>query len=103
MKLPEGMIKVDSEFGKFLGFTSDKFEEGSYLWGEPKNNLIYISFIWALKKGAFRNLMQKIEKLGLIFKIPTPLERMLEIGIKQGWRKTEEIHNGDCYTILTNK
>ena len=88
LEAQNGMIKLDSELAQKLGFTSDKFVSASYLW--LHGNTIVISFIWARQKGAFRNLIEKIEECGYDFKIPTPCPRMMEIAEKQGWVLCED-------------
>lgn len=88
MNMPEGIINVDSEFGKELGFTSEAgFDKDSYLWGYPDFNGIILSLIICTKKGGFMNLMKNIEKKKLLFRIPNPSNRIIEIGEKQGWKK----------------
>lgn len=76
MNLPDGLIKIDSDFGKEIGFISSNFANFSYLWGKPKENRIYISMIVSKEKGAFKQMMEEIEKRDIIFRIPTPLGRM---------------------------
>jgi len=83
---PQGKIGVDSDFGKEIGFTSDNFSDWSWLWGKGKT--LILTVIISKRKGAFRDLMQKVEESGYTFQIPTPSDRMLEIGMKQGWRFT---------------
>lgn len=79
----EGIINIDSDLGKQLGFTSDRFFPDSYLWRE--GNTIIISLIIAKEKGMFRQLIKAIQENGFDFEIPTPSNRMREIGIKQKW------------------
>jgi hypothetical protein len=76
ISVPEGFIKIDSDFGKEIGFTSLNFAYFSYLWGVPKENLIYISMICSKKSGEFKQMMKEIERRGINFRIPTPLGRM---------------------------
>jgi hypothetical protein len=90
MNLPTGFIGVDSDFGKEVGFTSDKFMTGCYLWGVPDRNLIWISVVYSKHKGSFRKMMEKIEAMGMTFRIPTFSMRMWEIGKKQGWNVGED-------------
>jgi len=94
---PEGMINIDTEPAKQLGFTSDRFEPDSYLW--RYGNTIVISFIIAKQKGMFCQLMQNIYQQGFDFEIPTPSQRMIDIGIKQKWKFC---NNGEI-EFLTNK
>ena len=97
----DGIIEIDTEPAKLLGFTSDKFEPCSYLW--RKGNTIIISAIMSETKGAFRELMETIQQLGFDFEIPTPSLRMREIAAKQGWiacEKDSEIFG--VVEVLTN-
>lgn len=84
MTIQEGQhVPGKTQFAVDIGFTEDLFNDYSYLWF--KDGVLWLSFISSKQKGAFRTLMQNIEKLGLIWRIPTPMGRMVEIGIKQGW------------------
>jgi|GEM_PF-3326921 len=86
--LLDGVIDVDSEFAKEIGFTSDGFRDYSYLYKDGE--VLWISLVVTIKKGAFCEMMKNIEDLGLNFKIPTPSERMIEIGEGQGWMMRED-------------
>ncbi len=103
--IPQGMIPVDSDFARCIGFTSDKFLPHSYLWG--KGDTVIVSFIHAKepRTGAFRDIVKNIEKLKLAVEIPTPSDRMIEIGKKQGWRvfKTYGATYGEELYVLTNR
>ena len=85
MNIPDGIIRIDSEFGQSIGFISSGFDEGSYMWGIPSENTIIVTVVISKVKGAFRNLIQCIEANGWKFQIPTPSKRIREIGKKQGW------------------
>jgi hypothetical protein len=99
----EGIIKIDTDSAKQLGFTSDKFNPASYLW--RTGNLITISLIFAKQKGMFRQLINAILENGFDFEIPAPSPRMREIGIKQGWHLYHEYSEdfGEEIEIITNK
>jgi len=99
----EGIIEIDTESAKQLGFTSDKFHQESYLW--RTGNLITVSFIFAKQKGAFCQLMKVIQEKGFDFEIPTPSPRMREIGKKQNWNFCQKISEdfGEVINVLTNK
>jgi hypothetical protein len=88
--MEDGIIEVDSQFGKELGFTYDQFTRTSYLW--KSGQTIYISAIEACErgKGNLRRLFQAIEAKGLTIKVPTPFRRMEEILRKQGFKHTVE-------------
>lgn len=80
-----GMITVDSEFGKEIGFTSDNFERGCHLWKIDNN--IFISIIEAKYqgRGVFSALVKKIESLKFSVLVPTPLAQMEKILKRWGW------------------
>ena len=73
----DGEIALDTEFAKFIGFTSDKF--GGYLW--KTGGTIAISAIMARQpgRGHFRDLLASIESKGFKVKVPTPLPGMRAI------------------------
>jgi hypothetical protein len=100
--MKDGIINIDTEFAKQLSFTSDKFNPASYLW--KQGNTIIISVIIANKKGMFCQLINTILQNGFDFEIPTPSERMCEIGKKQKWNfceKEDELFGR--IDIITNK
>lgn len=59
-----GLIRVDSEKGKQLGLTSDRFTEDSYLWLE--GNTLYLSLLTSKKEhqGYVLNIMNKAKTMG---------------------------------------
>ena len=83
-------VKVDSEFGKQIGFTSDKFSTHSFLFKDEKE--IYISFIAAIQegKGHFTNLIKELELRNYKIKIPTPMGVMLLYVKKHGYKQIAE-------------
>lgn len=85
--LLDGIIQLDSERAKILGFTSDKYD--GYLW--KLDNAVMVSFIVSKNRGNFRELVRRIHALGLTVKVPTPLGRMQEILIKNGYQHTNEL------------
>ena len=93
----EGIIELDTDFAKELGFTSDKFQ--GYLWGYPDH--IYISFIESNQEGQgnLSSLFDEIWKQGLTIKVPTPFARMRAIlehkGFRQTWEYSETFQE-DC-------
>ena len=98
----EGIINIDTESAIELGFTSDRFDPCSYLWRD--GNTIIISLIMAKQKGFFRRLIEAILQKGFDFEIPTPSNRMREIGEKLRWnlcQKPDEVFG--VVEILTNK
>jgi hypothetical protein len=100
--MKNGIINIDTEAGKQLEFTSDKFNPASYLW--KIGDTIVISFIVARQKGAFCQLIKNIAAQGFYFEIPTPSRRMREIGKKQGWHYCQREHEEfGPIDILTNR
>ncbi len=83
-----GMIEVDSERGRELGFTSDRFSTDSYLWEEPER--IMVSLIFSRTPGNFRALVRCIHEQGKAVAVPTPLGDMRRIVEKCGYRFTLE-------------
>jgi len=81
----DGIIILDSNEGKELGFTSDKFD--GWLW--KKNDEIIISFIQSLKPGKCNlvKLFNRIREMDYKISIPNPFSRMEMICKKYGMRK----------------
>jgi len=73
----DGIIELDSEFAKVIGFTSNKFM--GYLWKE--GNIITISLIESRVEGSgyLRELFHLIELKGFKIKVPNPLPKMQSI------------------------
>jgi len=93
MKILDGEIQVDSsDFAKHIGFTSDKFMKGSYLWMHQKRKEVYVSFIHATeqRKGYFTGLCQSLWALGYKVKVPTPSNMMRGFLAKHGFKETLE-------------
>lgn len=92
-----GAIEVDSEFGKQIGFTSDKFSWDSYLWRDGER--IFISLISSRHEGQgnLSVLFKNIEALGLRVAVPTPFARMQAILEHKGFvMHTEDMGMGAC-------
>ena len=96
------MIKPDSEKGKELGFTSDKFSEDSYLWEDGK--LMFISFIVSKQehKGNLRALFDAIEAKGYSIVVPTPMDRMIGICERRGMKLCKVAHDGEALYAMIN-
>ena len=87
-RLEDGIVIIGhnkNHRGDMLGFTSDKFSQESYLW--IKDGCVYISFIHSLKRGCFRSLVERILSLGYVVRIPTPIGRMHDIVMKNGYER----------------
>ena len=102
--MEDGPIHLDTEDGKALGFTSDKFIH-SWLW--KVEDIIYISFIASKDegKGNLIKLFQAILDAGYGIKIPTPSNRMLKITQKFGGFKLskENTEDGECMYLTRPK
>lgn len=96
-----GIIELDSEFGKQIGFTSDKFS--GYLW--KAGRYVTISIIESLhpNQGHLRNLFKSIEGLGFKIKVPTPLPNMLTILEHWGYTSTEEVEEYGIVNIWSKE
>ncbi len=80
--IPDGIINIDDESAKILGFTSDRFD--GYLW--RNGGTIIVSFIASHARGNFRALVNRIVELGLRVDVPTPLGRMQSIVRRNGYK-----------------
>jgi len=80
----DGIIEPDSEFGRQIGFTSDKFEG----WLLKKGDVIYISLIINKQpeKDNLSKLLDNILRLGYTIKVPTPLGVIELKECKKGFR-----------------
>ena len=77
------LIEIDSERGKQLGFTSDRFDFGSYLWEEQDR--IMVSLVSSKQKGNFKTLVDAIHSQRKSIAIPTPLGKMAELVRRNGY------------------
>jgi len=96
----EGEIKVDSEFGKQIGFTSDKFSGWCWIIGKK----FYISFIESRHQGRgnLRALIKNAQDLGYQVCVPTPFARMHHILDRLGFVSvTEETDMGPCEVMVS--
>ena len=103
--MKDGIIILDSKAGDKLGFTSDKFLDGSYLW--KKDGYIYVSFIQSRERregyhiasreqreGYLSTLFDTILSKGYGIKVPTPSALMEGILRKKGFDRTKETSEG---------
>lgn len=84
----KGIIRLDSERARSLGFTSDRFD--GYLWdGEDS---VTISFIVSKQegKGNLSALFTSIEAEGKQIRVPTPFPHMEAILKRKGFIKRIE-------------
>ena len=91
--MKEGVIELDSEFAKEIGFTSDKFQ--GYLW--KAGDYISISAIKSIhpEQGNLSALFACIEEKGFSIKVPTPLPKMEAILNQKGFKRTIEKAEGE--------
>jgi hypothetical protein len=89
---PMGIIEIDTERGKQLGLTSDRFMPGTYLWEEPTR--IMISFVHTVGRGNFKALVAAIHAEGKDVSVPTPLASMERIVRKNGYIRSVEDSDG---------
>lgn len=84
------MIKLDSDLGKEIGFTSDRFDSLSYL--SINEGYVYISCIEAVtpRQGHFTQLVENIRAKGWGVKVPTPFAGMVAACKKLGFEQTRE-------------
>jgi len=87
--MDDGIIEVDSELGRTMGFTSDVWAEDSYLWKMGRD--IWISLIISLRprNGNLRRLFEAILKQGYGIAVPTPLGLMNLILLQWGFVRRE--------------
>ena len=83
----DGIVQLDDDNAKRIGFTSDKYD--GYLW--KLGDSVMVSLIVSKQRGNFRELVRRIHALGLTVKVPTPLGRMQEILLKNGYQHTVEM------------
>lgn len=77
-----GLVTIDSEFSKMVGFTSDKF--AGYLWREGNRVLCTILACKNPCEGEVVKLFQNIEERGLHPCVPNPSRRMRRVLRKAG-------------------
>ena len=88
--MKDGIIELGTKAGDELGFTSDKFMDGSYLW--KVGDYIYISVVKLRErgKGYLSTLFANILSAGYGIKVPTPLPLMEKILKEKEFRKIAE-------------
>lgn len=83
--MKDGIILLDSNKGKEIGFTSDNGFSG-YLWKEGE----YILISMIESKGRLLHLFNTIQRKGYGIKVPNPFPRMEEIVKLKGFKHTLE-------------
>ena len=86
--IPQGMIEMDSEFAKTIGFVSGRFLSCSYLWGEGNRIIIRTIECTDRRRGYLRELFKAIWALGVEIAVRTPLSSMREILMHYGFKET---------------
>jgi hypothetical protein len=92
-----GIIELDSARGQQLGFTSARFNHGSYLWDD--DDRVLVSFVWSRAPGNFRALVAAIHAEGKTVAVPTPLPRMEAIVRKNGYTHAVEFDGVDVWSL----
>jgi hypothetical protein len=86
--IPQGLIELDSDFAKRVGFISSRFISCSYLWGEGNRVIINIIECTDRRRGYLRDLFKAIWNLGGEIAVRTPLGTMEQILMHYGFKKT---------------
>ena len=86
--VPQGIIELDSEFAKKIGFVSGRFLSCSYLLGEGNRVIINTIECADRRRGYLRNLFKAIWSLGAEIAVRTPLGTMELILVHYGFIKT---------------
>ena len=89
--MEDGIINLDSDRGKSIGFTSDKFM--GYLWKTGEHIIITVINSLEPNKGHLKALFTTIEAQGYKIKVPTPFANMTEILIRMGFQGSIEQDN----------
>lgn len=86
--MKDGIIELDTDFAKEIGFTSDKFD--GWLWLD--HGYVIISFIRSKRKmqGNLNKLFDTIFDKGFGIKVPTPTKAMKTILIRKGFDESFE-------------
>ncbi len=75
MTVPDDIIRVDSDFGKHIGFTGEHWHKVAYLWGKPLEGIedcVVLSLPEAKTPDALRALVERILTLGWAVFVPLP-------------------------------
>jgi hypothetical protein len=86
--IPQGLIEIDSDFAKRVGFISSRFISCSYLWGEGNRIIINTIECTDRRRGYLRDLFRAIWDLGIEIGVRTPLGTMEQILKHYGFKKT---------------
>lgn len=98
--MKEDFITVDSELGKQIGFTSDKFSKNSYLFRDKSKRIVILSLIESLHEhqGNFLTLLQNITEKNYAMAVPCCVNKRLErILLKFGF-----VHYGEKLLYFTS-
>ena len=86
--VPQGLIELDSDFARKVGFVSSRFISCSYLWGEGNRIIINTIECTDRRRGYLRDLFKTIWDLGIEIAVRTPLGTMEQILVHYGFKKT---------------
>lgn len=87
--IPQGIIEMDSEFAKKIGFVSSRFLSCCYLWDEGNRIIIRTIECIDWRRGYLRELFKAIWGLGAEIVVLSPLSTMQEILVHYGFKKTQ--------------
>lgn len=85
--IPQGIIGLDSEFAKKIGFVSYRFLSCSYLLGVGNRVIIRTIECTERRRGYLRELFKAIWALGAEIVVITPLSTMEDILMHYGFKK----------------
>lgn len=101
--MKNGMVAVDSEFAKSIGFTSDKFD--GYGWIKGRDYWVSVIMSRQPSKGHLRAMIQALLDKGYTVKVPTPFARMhailTRLGFKETWERDEDL--GESFTVMVKQ
>jgi hypothetical protein len=86
--VPQGLIELDSDFARRVGFVSSRFISCSYLWGDGNRIIINTIECADRRRGYLRDLFNSIWELGIEIAVRTPLGTMAQILVHYGFEKT---------------
>ena len=86
--IPQGIIELDSEFAKKIGFISSRFLSCSYLFGDGNRIIINTIECADRRRGYLRDLFKAIWALGAEIAVRCPLGTMEQILVHYEFMKT---------------
>lgn len=95
--MSDGIVNLDTDFARLIGFTSDIFD--GYLWRD--GDRVVISFIASKQpgRGHFSALMKSIKDQGLRVAVPTPFPQMVKILTAKGF-VPHDVYDEEMETVV---